>query len=363
MKNKLQDLRVELKKAFHEREDLVDAMLTAIVAREHVFVLGPPGTAKSMIAETLCSKLGGKMFSILNGKFTTPEEYFGPYDLKALEDGRYERRIANFAPSAHIIFDDEVWKASTAISNAKLKLYNERVFFNDGKRVDCPLITVVGASNELPQGEELGAIWDRFGLRLVVNRLQHDKSFEDMFLNGVDGANVPELSLADLESEQKAASKVDVAGVVDTIKKLRKAVDEEGIYVSDRKWVQIGRILRAYAHLNGRTAVTEEDLDILVHVLWNTPDQQRTIRRLVNKLANPVGEQIMKHVDAAVEVNEKIGKNEIPAVEAQKKVKESVRKLEEIVKANPTNTKAKEALAKVKAINLGILKEHLGLGD
>ncbi|HTP29485.1 MAG TPA: AAA family ATPase, partial [Anaeromyxobacteraceae bacterium] len=123
---------------------------------------GSPGTAKSALARTISRAFQAAYFERLVTKFTTPEELFGPISLKALEQDHYRRVTAGMLPEAQIAFIDEIWKANSAILNALLAVMNERVFHNDGAPCTCPLITLFGASNELPDGKELEATFDRF---------------------------------------------------------------------------------------------------------------------------------------------------------------------------------------------------------
>ena len=63
---------------------------------------------------------------------------------------------------AEVAFIDEIFKANSAILNTLLTLINERLFDNGSQRTAVPLLTMVGASNELPESEELDALYDRF---------------------------------------------------------------------------------------------------------------------------------------------------------------------------------------------------------
>src|SRR5262245_43250019 len=109
---RLKSVRTELKAILIERDELIDGVILAVLARQHALVLGPPGTAKSMLAREICRRLAGKRyFEWLLTKFTTPEELFGPVSLTALENGRYERVTAGKLPEAHVVFLDEVFKA------------------------------------------------------------------------------------------------------------------------------------------------------------------------------------------------------------------------------------------------------------
>ncbi len=70
----LRSLREELGQIFLERDELIDGALVALLAAQHVLVIGPPGTAKSMLADEVCRRLtGARYFQWLLTRFTTPE--------------------------------------------------------------------------------------------------------------------------------------------------------------------------------------------------------------------------------------------------------------------------------------------------
>src|SRR5438132_8344654 len=151
---KLKKIRDELRQTFLERADLIDGALAALLSSNHVLVIGPPGTAKSMLADELCRRIeGADYFQWLLTRFTTPEEIFGAVSLKALEQDDYRRVTSRKLPEAHIAFLDEIFKANSSILNALLTLINERVFYNGRERVTVTLVTMYGASNELPDYE------------------------------------------------------------------------------------------------------------------------------------------------------------------------------------------------------------------
>jgi MoxR-like ATPase len=151
-----------------ERESLVEAIVLAAVAGEHVLVIGPPGTAKSEAVRRVARALGGAYFEYLLGRFTEPNEVFGPIDLRKLRDGAVETVTTGMLPEAELAFLDEVFLGSTAILNTLLGVLNERTFRRGSTVVRCPLRVCVGASNALPEDEALAAFADRFLVRVFV---------------------------------------------------------------------------------------------------------------------------------------------------------------------------------------------------
>ncbi len=144
-------LRADLMTAFPERKDVIDGSLAAVLAGEHVLLLGPPGTAKSALVRAIATAFQASYFEVLLTKFTAVDEVMGPISLKGLENDRFARITTGRLPEAQFAFVDEIYKASSAILNTLLTIANERKFHNDGIAVQCPLISLFGASNELPE--------------------------------------------------------------------------------------------------------------------------------------------------------------------------------------------------------------------
>jgi MoxR-like ATPase len=304
----LHRIRAELVSRFPERDSVIDGALCAILAGEHVLLLGPPGTAKSALVRALAQSFGGRYFEQLLTKFSTPEELFGPISLKALEQDQFTRVVTGKLPEAEFAFVDEVFKANSAILNSLLTLLNERLFHNSGTPLQCPLISLFGASNELPDGKELEALFDRFLLRFEVSYLVRPSSFRSI-LTATDpsvpaAAAVP---LGELAQAQAAAGKVVVTdATVDALMSIRDALRPEGLIASDRRWKKSLRLAQAAAYLAGATETSPEDLAFLSDSLWREPKDRAKVARIVGPMADPVSFQATEILDAALEQTARI---------------------------------------------------------
>ncbi len=247
-----------------ERESLIEVLALAAVAGEHVLVVGPPGTAKSLAVRRFATAMQGRYFEYLLGRFSEPSEVFGPIDLQKLRDGVVEVRTEAMLPDAQIAFLDEVFLGSTAILNTLLGLLNERVFRRGRTEVVTDLRLCVGASNTLPEDPNLAAFADRFLIRVFVDPIA-DARLEDLLEQGWTSqshSQLPQLvdPMAALGRLGSSLSAVELDIVRPLIGGALRRLRSAGVQITDRRAVRAQRLIAAAALLEKRTAATPIDL-------------------------------------------------------------------------------------------------------
>ena len=276
------------------KEKVMKLGLLSILSGENMILVGPPGTAKSEISrrlrEILADTDSETYFEYLFTKFTTPEEIFGPLSIKQLQNDKFERNTEGYMPSSRIVFLDEIFKANSSILNTLLTILNERVFHNGLKREKTPLISLIGASNELPfENDELTALYDRFLIRAVVGYVS-DEEIEELLDIKETEMEIPaeiKFTESDLDEIRNESEKVRVtSGIKRTIMQIRQEYNKifaEDNYeiISDRKLVKMVKLLKISAYLNGRDKVDFSDLMLLTNCLWNNPENIEKVTKLV----------------------------------------------------------------------------------
>ncbi|MDR1315509.1 MAG: AAA family ATPase [Spirochaetales bacterium] len=288
-----------LNAGLYEKEEVVALALLSALAGESIFLLGPPGVAKSMIARRLKFVFqGGTSFEYLMSRFSTPDEIFGPVSISRLKNDRYERLTENYLPSASVVFLDEIWKAGPSIQNALLTVLNERVYRNGEVEIRVPMKALVSASNELPEKDNgLAALWDRFLVRVYVEGIRDGEEFRRMISGSGNsyGDTVPDADKITEECWREWTAGLTgvripehVFGVIEAVRvyigehNQKEENAENHIYISDRRWRKIVRLLRASAFLNGRGEAALIDCVLIRHCIWNEMPHREAAAGFVN---------------------------------------------------------------------------------
>lgn len=322
-----------MNRGIYEKETEISLSLLAALAGESIILLGPPGVAKSMVARQLKTAFrDAQSFEYLMSRFSTPDEIFGPVSIQKLKTSdTYERAMEGYLPTADVVFLDEIWKAGPAIQNTLLTVINEKIFRNGNREMHLPLKLLVAASNELPaKGEGLEALWDRFVIRIESRPIKLEKNFRAMLLEShadfsgstgilghADFADNADFSDLKITAEEYAewAEKICKIGVkeevLDAISAIRKslravnvdeAAERRNIYVSDRRWKNIVRLLRTSAFMQDREEVDICDLLPIYHCLWQEPEERDAIRNIVIRaLFSPFADKLVEMKNALAE--------------------------------------------------------------
>jgi MoxR-like ATPase len=302
IKDRILALIKALSNGVYERESTIRLCLLAALSGESVFLLGPPGIAKSFIAKRLIQAFDkASFFDYLMTKFSTPEEVFGPLSIQDLKDnGSYIRLTAGYLPTADVVFLDEIWKAGPAILNTLLTVINERTFKNGQQVLPIPMRLLITASNELPEaGSGLDALYDRMLVRIYMTPIQEKKNFKAMLLGEGKVADIyPELAIKKDEFDlwQSEIKNVQLSdNLFDKIYQLKLQIEQSvsdiahsDIYVSDRRWKKAIHLLKACAYFNGRDEINPLDLLILKDCLWNDLASLHNINAIIDKFATTI---------------------------------------------------------------------------
>lgn len=348
MLERFKQLLGEMNRGIYEKETEISLSLLAALAGESIILLGPPGVAKSMVARQLKTAFkDARSFEYLMSRFSTPDEIFGPVSIQKLKTSdTYERAVEGYLPTADVVFLDEIWKAGPAIQNTLLTVINEKIFRNGNREMHLPLKLLVAASNELPaKGEGLEALWDRFVIRIESSPIKLEKNFRAMlleaptdflgptdfpdstdssgsmgkcgFTDSADFSDSTDFSDLKITAEEyaewvekicKIGVKEEVLDAISAIRKSLRAVnvdeaaERRNIYVSDRRWKNIVRLLRTSAFMQDREEVDICDLLPIYHCLWQEPEERDAIRSIVIRaLFSPFAEKLVEMKNALAE--------------------------------------------------------------
>lgn len=380
---KLKRIERELTDQFVERDVQVKDFIRALAIGEHMLMIGPPGTAKSLLARVGCSYIeDSHFFEWLLNRTTDPSALLGPYSIKSMEQDRFVRKFSGMLPDAHVAFLDEFGKANEPVLNILLSILNERVFHNDGKQVPVALRTLVAASNEWPEEDGLQALMDRLLFRHQVSKIKDPSNRAKMLRmaaerrkTGGSCTTTTRVTTADLEALYEAIIIVDVPDVIYRAfeKLLRTLETEYGISISDRRAAACIKVLQGEAVLNSRNQVSLADFTSINNVLWEKFEDIPVVEQETAKLINPFDAELWKLKTRLDEIHDSTA-NISDRVERTNKAIEAKAHYEEVISRMTTLAqKAKQAgfdpgnilAQRNKAINLKdeMLRSCLGIGE
>ena len=310
-RQKLLAVEAALNRVVIGHEDVVRALMVAFVSGEHIALIGPPGTAKTMLVVTAARLLNARSYTYLMTRFTVFDELFGPVDITALTKGELRRRWSGIV-EADIVFLDEIFKAGSAILNSLLSLMQERIVYDpmSGQPIQTKLWTLIGASNEIPSDEELQALYDRFAVKTFINYLDNDDRLLAAITARWQGNGVPAQPVASMDDVKMLHSyavallqrgKIKDLGEVIKLCNVNilpfvKTLRAKGIILSDR--TIIARLPILYAAMLALYGVTPENIagaiyEVIPYVA-RTPQEAAEIRKVLDESLGEVAELTKK---------------------------------------------------------------------
>jgi MoxR-like ATPase len=285
LQEKFSHLEAALEAELVDRSEEIRCAVLALVAGCSFFTVGPPGTAKSLLARRVALRItGAEFFEAQLDKMATPELLFGPWSLGALQENRWERELSGTLATAHLAHLDEVFAAGSTLLQGLHWALNERIYRHGTTVIPLPLSTVFCSANAVPTDAGLAAFWDRLILRRSLSNDMDAGDFVRMLQSELAEAPEPMLTWADVEEAQAEARKVVVPDAVfGVVHRIRARLIEVSVHVSPRRFKAAMTVVRASAWLDGREEATPTDLLALKDILWLFPDQVTTVGQLVER--------------------------------------------------------------------------------
>ena len=306
LQTKMQELEKELNGKYINRSEVIHGLIVTLLARGNCVLLGSAGTGKSDLVQTLSRAINGTCFETILTKTSAPEELFGAYDIKELQNGKYVRNTENSLVDSDVAFVDEVFKCNSATLNGLLGVMAQRTFRNGSSApTPIPLQLMVGASNEMPEGGadgQLAALWDRFEMRFVVEYIKDKGSFHKLLSINKSLEPKTKVNVSEIVKAMEEIDDIELGEAESLIVDLWDAFNKNGFRLSDRKWRNSLRYMKANAWLGGRTSLTDDDVMVIKDMAWSTPDQIKPIRKLVFNTLNPALGKAQDLYDAVCEV-------------------------------------------------------------
>ena len=163
-------LRAEISKAVFGQDEAIDMLLTGVFARGHVLLEGPPGTAKTLLAQAISSAMTLDFGRIQFTPDLMPGDVLG---ANIFDFGTNEFRLTKGPVFTDILLSDEINRAPPKTQAALLQVMNERIATIDGVNHELgDSFFVVATQNPIEQQGTYPlpeAQLDRFLFKLLID--------------------------------------------------------------------------------------------------------------------------------------------------------------------------------------------------
>ena len=339
----VRDILIEM---FVNRENEILAVLTSIISGEPAILIGPPGTAKTALIETLAKLIEAKYFYYLLNPFTDPNELLGPIDIRELRKGNYVRITANRLPDAEIVFLDEVFKAGSAVRNLLLDIILHKRYLNGVEYKKLPILTLYTASNEISTDSTDAAFYDRLTIRSFVKKV--DRTFlkeliSKAVLLAVNNHNNNLKPIVTVDyirqlqnlTKARATDIINNSMMVDKVAEVINMVEAKGIELSDRRIAKLIIVASAISLIYGENEVSPDALaEAFRLVAPHNEDDLTKIEEVLMKvkLTTISSEQLHQLLMIEAEINNVLNRiEEKKRKQRLEELKEDIATLKEVV--------------------------------
>lgn len=299
---------VEMASTHKERLSVIKGVWVALIAKQHLLMLGPGGTGKSFLVRDVNSRiLGSRLFETQLDETSDPAQVMGPVDVQGIKQGSYRRNIEGFLPWADIGFLDEFFNANGPTRHSIMKALNERLREEDGKSIPIPLWSTFMGTNKLDADSDQAAVWDRIHHRYVISYVRERDNILEMARESVrrqvSTYQAPEKASIQLDALKVAHDEAlrlerDIpTATLDTFLDIREELLHNGIEIGSRRIAEGLKAVCANAWLNGHTEATIGDLDILQHMWWVLQADIETSQKLILGITNPGEKAALEFLD------------------------------------------------------------------
>jgi len=366
--DKLNSIRDNLEDFFVERDEIIEIMFLALLSRNHVIMIGPPGTAKSYLITCFNGHFEGfRLFTHQLTKYTLPEEVFGQYSLSKLKDDKLERIKHGKLQDCEIAFIDEVFNANSSILNSFNQVMNERTF--DHEPID--LISMFAATNFQPEEPVLVAFFDRFLFKIFIDEINDKENFIHMLKSKNFDIKI-RVSRDEFEELRSKLPGIKMNGKIEKLAEIWELLRVNNIRCSSRRYKWSLNALKARALMNKRDHVISEDLIILKNILWNEKTDINELERTLYKSIDPVAHKVKELLDMASELEKqarsKDPRNHNDLVEIQEikdKLMKIMEELKKIKKQKNISVNLQKSITKcIKSVRnkyMKVMKDKLGI--